>query len=55
MVAKLFLPGQFFPWKKTGFFHEPAKTCQPCHEHIKGSFKKWRPEGSRKLSGVIAL
>ena len=26
---KLFLPGRFFPRKKTGFYRSLAKTCQP--------------------------
>jgi hypothetical protein len=28
--AKTIFAGTVFSMEKTGFFHEPVKTCQPC-------------------------
>jgi len=33
---KLFLPGRFFPRKKTGFYRSLAKTCQPWRQSTEG-------------------
>jgi hypothetical protein len=72
MFAKLILPGGFFhpaktifagmvfSMEKTGFFHELAKTCQPCYKALPPQYSRavdieYLGTGGRYLKNLLSI